>query len=111
MESDRVIDGLGALAHPTRLALFRLLAVSEEAEGLAAGDIAARLGIAPSTLSHHLATLERPGLIRCTRQQRHLLYAVNPPVIRSLVTFLTDQCCGGRPDLCGAATGSGGTTA
>ncbi|QGP77576.1 ArsR/SmtB family transcription factor [Sphingobium sp. CAP-1] len=104
MESDQAIDILGALAHPTRLALFRLLATNAD-DAMAAGRIAEQLGIAPSTLSHHLSALERPGLIRCTRQQRHLLYAVNPPVIRGLVTFLTDQCCGGRPELCGGPAG------
>lgn len=102
MESQQAIDALGALAHPTRLMLFRLLAAGQE-DGIAAGEIAERLGVTPSTLSHHLSALERSGLIRCTRQQRRLLYAVNPPAISGLLTFLTDQCCGGRPDLCGAA--------
>ncbi|MCI4588516.1 metalloregulator ArsR/SmtB family transcription factor [Sphingobium sp. BYY-5] len=110
MESDQAIEALGALAHGTRLALFRLLAAGT-GEGMAAGEIAERLGVVPSTLSHHLAALERPGLIRSTRQQRHLLYAVNPPAVRGLVEFLTDQCCGGRPDLCGGSREPGGNGA
>ncbi|MEA3389754.1 ArsR/SmtB family transcription factor [Sphingobium sp. CCH11-B1] len=100
MESDVAVEALGALAHPTRLALFRLLAAAPD-EGLAAGDIAERLDVAPSTLSHHLAALERPGLIRHRRDQRRLLYSVSPPAVGALIAFLTDQCCGGRPDLCG----------
>lgn len=100
MESAAAIDALSALAHPTRLALFRLLATAPDA-GLAAGYIAERLAVAPSTLSHHLSALERPGLIRHRRDQRRLLYSVAPPTVSALIAFLTDQCCGGRPDLCG----------
>jgi DNA-binding transcriptional ArsR family regulator len=100
MDAVAAVEALSALAHPTRLALFRLLAAAADT-GVAAGDIAEKLAVAPSTLSHHLAALERPGLIRHRREQRRLLYSVAPPTVSALIAFLTDQCCGGRPDLCG----------
>jgi len=68
---------------------------------MAAGDVAAHLGVAPPTLSFHLAALERCGLICSTRQGRHIIYAVRFAGLRELLSFLTEICCGGRPDLCG----------
>jgi ArsR family transcriptional regulator len=104
MESSVAIDALAALAHPTRLALFRLLARAG-ADGVAAGILSERLGVAPSTLSHHLATLERSGLIRYERRQRHLIYRVDPAAVRGLIAFLVEDCCDGRPELCGLPAG------
>lgn len=52
-------------------------------------------------MSSHLAHLERAGLLRSWREQRHIFYAVNTEGIRQLVAFLTEDCCGGRPELCG----------
>ncbi len=100
MEFMVAVEALGALAHETRLAVFRLL-VGHGQNGLAAGDIARRLEVAPSTLSHHLGLLERAGLVRAWRVQRHILYAVDFEGTRALLSFLTEDCCGGRPELCG----------
>ena len=61
MEQKSAIGAFGALAQDTRLTVFRLL-VQAGPNGLTAGDIAERIGVPPSTLSHHLATLERAGL-------------------------------------------------
>jgi protein-tyrosine-phosphatase/DNA-binding transcriptional ArsR family regulator len=69
--------------------------------GMAAGEIAAGLKIAPSTLSFHLAALEQAGLVLSTRQGRQVIYAVRFAGLRALFSFLTETCCGGRPDLCG----------
>jgi hypothetical protein len=55
-------------------------------------------------MSAHLAQLERAGLLRSWREQRHILYAVETEGMRQLVQFLTDDCCGGRPELCGYPT-------
>lgn len=100
MELSTAADMLAALAQETRLHLVRLL-IAEGASGLAAGDIAARLGVPPSTLSFHLNALERVGLLRGTRQGRSIIYAVRIAALRSLLGFLTETCCAGRPGLCG----------
>jgi hypothetical protein len=55
-------------------------------------------------MSTHLAQLERAGLLRSWREQRRILYAVDTEGIRQVITFLTEDCCGGRPELCGYDT-------
>jgi ArsR family transcriptional regulator, arsenate/arsenite/antimonite-responsive transcriptional repressor len=93
-------DVFAALANPLRLSVFRLL-VRLAPEGLPAGQIADRLEVPASTLSTHLAQLERAGLLRSWREQQRILYAVDTEGTRSLVGFLVDDCCGGQPELCG----------
>jgi protein-tyrosine-phosphatase/DNA-binding transcriptional ArsR family regulator len=100
MESKQAVLGFSALAQETRLDLMRLLA-SRGASGMAAGEIAAALRQPPSTLSFHLAALEHAKLIQSTRRGRHVIYAVRFFGLRSLFGYLTETCCGGRPELCG----------
>lgn len=100
MESKDAALGFAALAQETRLNLMRLLA-GRGASGMAAGEVAAALGQAPSTLSFHFAQLEEAGLIQSTRQGRHVIYAVRFAGLRNLLGYLTETCCAGRPDLCG----------
>ena len=100
METTDAVLGFAALSQETRLNLMRVLA-SKGASGMTAGDLATELRQLPSTLSFHLAALERADLIQSTRQGRHLVYAVRFAGLRSLFSFLTETCCSGRPDLCG----------
>jgi protein-tyrosine-phosphatase/DNA-binding transcriptional ArsR family regulator len=100
MESKEAAAGFAALAQETRLNLMRVLA-SRGASGLSAGELATELRQPPSTLSFHLATLEQAGLVQSTRRGRQLIYAVRFFGLRSLFSYLTETCCGGRPDLCG----------
>lgn len=95
-----VITAFQALAHETRLSVFRLL-VTEGPDGLAAGKIALRLKIPTSTLSTHLSKLEQAGLIRSSREQQKILYAINPEGIQDLIQFFIKDCCGGKPEICG----------
>lgn len=104
MESKLAVMALAALAHETRLGLFRLLVRAGE-NGMAAGEIAAALGTPPSTLSHHLAQLEHAGLIAAQRESRHIFYAVAIPAMRDLIAYLAEDCCDGRPELCGIVEG------
>lgn len=100
MEIKDAAAGFAALSQETRLDVMRMLA-SRGASGMVAGELAAALGLAPSTLSFHLAALEQAGLVRSTRQGRYVIYAVRLAGLRTLFSFLTETCCGGRPDLCG----------
>lgn len=100
MEEKEAAQGFAALSQETRLRLMRLLA-ERGATGMAAGEIASRLSQAPSTLSFHLAALEQSGLVQSTRQGRQIIYAVRISGLRALFSFLTETCCGGRPELCG----------
>jgi len=92
-----------ALASDIRLKVFRLL-VGKAPEGLPAGQIALRLEVPASTLSSHLAQLERAGLLRSWREKQRILYAVDTDGTRNLVGFLVNDCCGGQPELCGMVT-------
>ena len=96
------MTALSALAHGTRLNLFRLLVQAGDA-GMAAGDIAGKLDVAPSTLSHHLTQLEQAGLIVARRKSRNIFYGIIVENVRALLAYLTEECCAGRPELCGIA--------
>jgi len=100
MDNEHAVKAMGALAHLHRMKAFRIL-VGEGPSGLSAGEIAGRLGISPSALSFHLAHLERTGLVRSWRRGRNCLYAVEVEGMRSLLSFLTEDCCDGRPEICG----------
>ncbi|NGM23787.1 metalloregulator ArsR/SmtB family transcription factor [Roseomonas stagni] len=100
MDTEQAAAGFMALGQPTRLDLMRTL-LAAGPSGLAAGDIAGRLGVAPSTLSFHLKALEQVGLVAATRHGRSLVYAPRIAALRALVAFLAEACCGGAPDRCG----------
>src|SRR3546814_855155 len=93
------VDALGALAHETRLAVFRML-VTAGPEGLMAGIIAERADVPPSTMSHHLATLERVGLVQSERESRSIYYRADYDGMGRLITFLMKDCCQGAPAMC-----------
>jgi len=99
MKSDSAIDALSALAQSTRLETFRLL-VSQEPDGLPAGEIARRLGVPQNTMSAHLAILTRAGLVSVERHSRSMIYRAQLPSVRELVMFLLKDCCNGQPELC-----------
>jgi len=94
MKAGEVIDALGALAHEHRLAIFRLL-VERGVDGLAAGHIAERLGLVPSSLTFHLQNLQRAGLITQRRESRRLIYSADYDAITAVVGYLTENCCAG----------------
>lgn len=94
MELSSAMTALGALAQASRLELFRIL-VQAGPDGIAARDLAARLGIPANTLSFHLKTLSHAGLIDARPQGRFIFYSANYERMNGLVAFLTENCCGG----------------
>ena len=99
MESQVAIDIFAALSQSTRLDTFRLL-MEYEPEGLPAGEIARRLDVPQNTMSTHLAILSRAGLIEAARHSRSIIYRAVVGRVREIASFLVQDCCGGRPDLC-----------
>lgn len=99
MEKAAVITALGALAQETRLDIFRML-MERGAEGLPAGAIGERLGLPSPTLSFHLNQLRFAGLVTSRRESRSIIYCANFAGMGNLLTYLTENCCGGRPELC-----------
>ncbi len=101
MNEEKAIESFAALAHESRLAVFRLL-VREEPGGLPVGKISRRLDIVPSTLSGHLGVLKRAGLLKSTRHQREIHYAANLEGIGGLIRFMLKDCCRGQVENCDA---------
>jgi DNA-binding transcriptional ArsR family regulator len=99
MEIKNAVTALAALAQESRLAIFRLL-VQNAPEGLTAGLIAEQLALPAPTLSFHLKTLAQAGLVNTVQEGRFMRYRAEIEGINALIGFLTDDCCGGHPELC-----------
>lgn len=98
---EREAAALAALGSSARLEVFRLLA-RHAPHPVPAGKIAEALGRRPNTLSVQVAALVRAGLVEGRRNGKQILYSVQPARVRELIGFLGDDCCNGRPDLCGS---------
>ncbi|MFM0245117.1 ArsR/SmtB family transcription factor [Paraburkholderia sediminicola] len=96
MDSNLVLRALGALAHESRLAIFRLLVVAGP-DGMAAGEIAQQLGLSPSSLSFHLKDLSHAELVTPRQDGRFIIYSANFDAMTGLIAFLTENCCAGTP--------------
>jgi ArsR family transcriptional regulator, arsenate/arsenite/antimonite-responsive transcriptional repressor len=88
----RYADMLAALGTETRLRIVRLL-LSAHPEGLVVGEIGSELGIAPSTLSHHLDKLKNEGLVSVRRESTFLRCTANTRTLQEVVGFLFAECC------------------
>lgn len=92
MEARHAVEALAALAHRSRLEVFRLL-VCRGPEGYTPGELIEKLDIAAPTLSFHLKALQRAGLVAADRSGRFLHYRPELGEVNALVAFLTDNCC------------------
>ncbi|WP_313608717.1 metalloregulator ArsR/SmtB family transcription factor, partial [Rhizobium sp.] len=99
MENKDAIAALAALAQTTRLETFRLL-VKHEPDGVAAGEIARMMDVPQNTMSAHLATLSRAGLVKSERHSRTIIYRADLDGMRDMTLFLLKDCCGGNAELC-----------
>ena len=94
MQADRVIRALSALAQEHRLAAFRLLVQAGE-EGVAAGILAEKIDVPPSSMSFHLSQLANAGLVTQRRESRSIIYTADYAAMNGLMGYLTENCCGG----------------
>ncbi|AGH48893.1 ArsR family transcriptional regulator [Sphingomonas sp. MM-1] len=99
MDADNALAALAALAHPTRLATFRLL-VRHEPDGLSTGQLVDALELTQSTFSTHLAVLAKARLVVAEKRGRQMIQRANIDVLRALMLFLAKDCCQGRAELC-----------
>jgi arsenate reductase len=98
--AETAIEGFASLAQPTRLAAIRhLLAVHPQS--LPAGEIARLCEVPHNTMSTHLGILNRAGLISVEKDGRSMNYRADVSGFRGLLKFLSQDCCDGRPELCG----------
>lgn len=96
----KAITVMSALAQPTRLAVFSLLARAG-AEGMTAGDLAEKTGTPANTMSSHLTILSQAGLATSRRAGRNIIYSALPDAVRQLTVFLIKDCCDGCAEVCG----------
>lgn len=92
MNIEEAARQLEAIGNPTRLAIYRTLVRAGDA-GLPVGRVQQRLGIAASTLSHHLQRLVSTGLVSQERQATTLICRADYPAMRGLIGYLVDECC------------------
>ncbi len=85
-------DMFAALGAEPRLRILRLL-LAAHPEGMVVGEIQNELGIAASTLSHHLEKLKNEDLIAVRRESTFLRYTANTQVLEALLGFLYAECC------------------
>ena len=102
METTNAVEALAALAQENRLEIFRLL-VQAGPEGMAAGQVAEKLSLAPNTLTFHFDRLRFAGLVTVRRDGRSMIYAARYEAMNGLVSFLTENCCQGAQDCTPAA--------
>jgi|SRR5579863_5840519 ArsR family transcriptional regulator, arsenate/arsenite/antimonite-responsive transcriptional repressor len=107
METTDAVVALSALAQDNRLDIFRLL-VRAGPEGMAAGEIAAELDLAPNTLTFHFDRLRTAGLVSVERDGRSMIYAARFETMNALLAFLTENCCGGKK-ACAPSVGCNAT--
>ena len=93
-------DVFKALSNPHRLNIFMRLSsrcvqetteTSEDQICTCVGELGKDLGIAPSTVSHHLKELHRVGLIKMKRRGQTVDCSVDPDAIDSIMTFINTK--------------------
>ncbi len=99
MNNSNAVAALAALAQDSRLAIFRLL-VQNAPAGLTVGVIAEQLELPAPTLSFHLKTLAHAGLVSTAQEGRFVRCHAEMGRVDALIGFLTDNCCGGHPEIC-----------
>jgi DNA-binding transcriptional ArsR family regulator len=99
MDISNAVNALEAMAHKTRLSVFRLLVQAGPA-GLTAGAIADRLGARQNTMSSHLAKLHRAGIVSSERDGRNIIYRADFDAVSNLIVYLMEDCCAGNAEVC-----------
>ena len=92
MKMPHAVKALAALAHDTRLAIYRML-VQQGPAGLSAGTIAERLDLLRATLSFHLKELANAGMVDSRHDGRFVFYSANYEQMNGLLGYLTENCC------------------
>jgi ArsR family transcriptional regulator, arsenate/arsenite/antimonite-responsive transcriptional repressor len=99
MKKHDALAALAALAQDNRLDVFRRL-VEAGRDGMPAGAVADALKLAPNTLTFHFDRLRDAGLVTVRREGRSMIYAARYEAMNALIAYLTENCCGGRPEVC-----------
>jgi DNA-binding transcriptional ArsR family regulator len=96
MEIKTAVRALAAIAHESRLEIYRYLVQAGPA-GLHAGRLSDLVSIPPSSLSFHLKELVNAGLLSSRQEGRFVFYSAQYDTMNSLLAYLAENCCGGDP--------------
>src|ERR1039457_3183220 len=88
----RFADKFSAIRTGPRLRIMRVL-LRAHPTGMVVGDVGDELGIAGSTLSHHLDKLRNEDLVKVRREGTFLWYSANAEAMQELLGFLYAECC------------------
>ena len=98
-EVDGLCAMLKALSHPQRLRMFLKLeeccgptscAASDQGMGRCVGDLGENLGLAASTVSHHLKELRQAGLIQVERRGKRVECWISEDALLRLAAFFDE---------------------
>jgi DNA-binding transcriptional ArsR family regulator len=99
MKAARAVRIFESLSSPVRLQAYRTL-VRRGPAGMVAGEIAQALGLPPANASFHLKAMTQAGLITVEQEGRFQRYRADLGSMLDLVGYITNECCGGHPELC-----------
>ncbi|MCP4545190.1 MAG: helix-turn-helix transcriptional regulator [bacterium] len=91
-----------ALSNPGRLKIFlRLVSCCPPGDGCSVesgrayvGELGADMGLAPSTVSHHIKELRQAGLIEMSRSGQRIECRLPAKVLTDIQAFFGSCCCG-----------------
>ena len=78
-------DTLKALSDPTRRKILELLKKGP----LSAGEIGEHFDMTGATLSHHLATLKKAGLVDINKKGTFVYYEISTSVMEDILTWVS----------------------
>ena len=103
LRTPEALKALAALAHETRLAIFRMLVEAGD-DGMSVGVIGDKLKLPGATLSFHLKELANASMVEARQEGRFIFYSANYRHMNGLLAYLTENCCQG--DSCAADCGN-----
>jgi DNA-binding transcriptional ArsR family regulator len=81
------VEIFAALADPTRLRIFELIAQGEKT----VGEIVGQFSFKPPTISQHLQVLKQARLVRVRAEAQKRIYTVDETGLKELETWLEQQ--------------------
>ncbi|MCQ2453522.1 MAG: autorepressor SdpR family transcription factor [Clostridia bacterium] len=79
-------ETMKALADPTRRAILNML----KEGSLPAGEIAEKFDMTGATISHHLSTLKKAGLVNEERKRNFIFYTLNASVLEEILLWISE---------------------
>lgn len=83
---------LKAIADPARVKIVSFLFGAHAGEKTS-GELAAKLDLNESTISHHIGQLRRAGLVNSERRGMNVFHRIRPEALQALCVVLDPNCC------------------